>query len=148
MRPFILLLITAAFVFASPPAFAVPVPSIGDIVHVETMICDTPDQVRALILVNQEKSPHDAFLAYQEMNKKLNALGDPTCSVQEVVGIVLTISDAGDTTGEGGNAFRTWVIDIRLPDQDDKHYSILWTDQISPIKNNTDAPVSAHGRSA
>ena len=103
------LLLTTATAYAEPPA-------VGEILQMNmTLLCDTPQQVEAIIVAGQTGEPDAAKKAFTALVQTLNEKGDPTCYAQRARGEVIGVKYLGVLKNPSGKLFDRWVVGITGP---------------------------------
>jgi hypothetical protein len=105
---------TALLVLAGSARAAVPTP--GTMAYLPSAIlCDTLDQVKAIVKVATDSKGKDTINKYLEFQEQKDAKGEPACNGQPVMGHVADVVDLGLSFGLNGIPVHAWAIHIVNP---------------------------------
>jgi hypothetical protein len=139
-----MVLATILVIGAGSARAAVPAP--GTMAYLPSAIlCDTLDQVKAIVKVATDTKGKDTITKYLEFQELKDDKGEPSCNGQPVMGHVQDVVDLGLSFGINGIPVHAWAIHIVNPSAE--AYA-LFGEAAAPQTSSTEAkprPVGSFG---
>lgn len=122
LKPFLAVPALALMLFGCEPGFAEPSgpPAKGSAASFQgVVVCDTEDQVTAIVDAAKAKPDGGARAKFAALNATPDAKGEATCAFQPVIGVPIGEStDLGKFQLETDKWFHGWAVHIASPGAD------------------------------